>query len=91
MREQKMNQNNRVRKRKNKRRSFGTYLRNMDQKVAFLYSILFLLFFILFIRVGYLQTFESDDLTREALAMDSAQNKKMARGLIVDSNGKRST
>ena len=60
----------------------------MDQKVAFLYSILFLLFFILFIRVGYLQTFESDDLTREALAMDSAQNKKMARGLIVDSNGK---
>ena len=88
MREQKMNQNNRVRKRKNKRRSFGTYLRNMDQKVAFLYSILFLLFFILFIRVGYLQTFESDDLTREALAMDSAQNKKMARGLIVDSNGK---
>lgn len=88
MREQKINQNKRVRKRKKNHRSFGTRFKSMDRKAALLYSILFSLFFILLIRVGYLQTVESDSLTRDALALDSAQNKKNTRGLIVDSSGK---
>ncbi len=88
MREQKMNQNKRVRKRKKNRPAFGTQLKLMDRKMAFLYLFLFLLFFILLIRVGYLQTVESESLTRDALAVDSVRNKKNTRGLIVDSSGK---
>lgn len=87
MGEQKIKQTKRVRKRKRDRRFLLPHLRRMDKKVALLSVFLFLLFFILWIRVGYLQIVDGDNLTREALAIQTKVRKKPERGMIFDVNG----
>lgn len=87
MGEQKSKQTKRVRKRKRDRRFLLNHLRKMDRKVAFLYVFLCLLFFILWVRVGYLQIVDADNLTREALALTTKSVKRPERGLIFDADG----
>ncbi|MDD7363131.1 MAG: penicillin-binding transpeptidase domain-containing protein [Peptoniphilus sp.] len=58
----------------------------MDRKVAILYAFLFLLFFILFLRAAYLQTIHSDQLTRDALALETMRQIKPDRGMIYDAD-----
>ena len=89
MGEQKIKQTKRVRKRKRDRRFLLSHLRRMDKKVAFLYVFLFLLFFILWGRVAYLQIVDADNLTRQALALNTEGHRKPERGLIFDAEGKK--
>ena len=87
MGEQKIKQTKRVRKRKRDRRFLLSHLRRMDKKVAFLYVFLFLLFFILWGRVAYLQIVDADNLTRQALALNTKGKINPERGLIFDAVG----
>lgn len=56
--------------------------------MAILYVFLFLLFFILLIRIVYLQGFDADNLTRQALALDT-RRVKPNRGIIFDADQKK--
>lgn len=84
------------RKRKHRKRAgkkahsgnfLSSYLKRTDRKVTLVYAFLFLLFFILSVRMVQLQVFRSEELTKSALALESDKRATTRRGVIYDAKG----